>query len=100
MIVGGLRSALDSAGHRSVQRPSAAALGAWVSEPLQGAARQIDRQQSAMFMPDFSRPPGASFQPSVWDRRSEEHTSELPSLMRISYAVFCLHKKTKPPDHI
>src|SRR3546814_7348476 len=27
--------------------------------------------------------------------RSEEHTSELPSLMRISYAVFCLKKKTK-----
>src|SRR3546814_5621275 len=27
-------------------------------------------------------------------RRSEEHTSELPSLMRISYAVFCLKKKT------
>src|SRR3546814_1226676 len=31
--------------------------------------------------------------------RSEEHTSELQSLMRISYAVFCLKKKnkTKPP---
>src|SRR3546814_4630218 len=28
-------------------------------------------------------------------RRSEEHTSELPSLMRISYAVFCLKKKKK-----
>src|SRR3546814_6069754 len=28
-------------------------------------------------------------------RRSEEHTSELQSLMRISYAVFCLKKKTK-----
>src|SRR3546814_1735307 len=28
--------------------------------------------------------------------RSEEHTSELQSLMRISYAVFCLTKKTKP----
>src|SRR3546814_4762508 len=27
--------------------------------------------------------------------RSEEHTSELPSLMRISYVVFCLQKKTK-----
>src|SRR3546814_8418517 len=27
--------------------------------------------------------------------RSEEHTSELQSLMRISYAVFCLQKKTK-----
>src|SRR3546814_8897670 len=27
--------------------------------------------------------------------RSEEHTSELQSLMRISYAVFCLNKKTQ-----
>src|SRR3546814_3671327 len=31
--------------------------------------------------------------------RSEEHTSELQSLMRISYAVFCLKKKTKTPNH-
>src|SRR3546814_5119851 len=33
---------------------------------------------------------------SIWDilKRSEEHTSELQSLMRISYAVFCLKKKT------
>src|SRR3546814_3534860 len=30
--------------------------------------------------------------------RSEEHTSELQSLMRISYAVFCLKKKTKKPQ--
>src|SRR3546814_8390453 len=29
----------------------------------------------------------------AWPRRSEEHTSELQSLMRISYAVFCLKKK-------
>src|SRR3546814_6337139 len=34
--------------------------------------------------------------------RSEEHTSELPSLMRLSYAVFCLKKKTNnnKPDTI
>src|SRR3546814_10094913 len=32
-------------------------------------------------------------------RRSEEHTSELPSLMRISYAVFCLKKKRKKTTH-
>src|SRR3546814_3313261 len=38
--------------------------------------------------------------------RSEEHTSELQSLMRISYAVFCLKKKkanpliTQPPERI
>src|SRR3546814_6453381 len=31
--------------------------------------------------------------------RSEEHTSELQSLMRISYAVFCLKKKTKREQH-
>src|SRR3546814_2859716 len=30
----------------------------------------------------------------VDDHRSEEHTSELQSLMRISYAVFCLQKKS------
>src|SRR3546814_4937440 len=32
-------------------------------------------------------------------QRSEEHTSELQSLMRISYAVFCLKKKTKRQQH-
>src|SRR3546814_1725543 len=32
----------------------------------------------------------------VVQRRSEEHTSELQSLMRISYAVFCLKKKKHP----
>src|SRR3546814_3490919 len=31
--------------------------------------------------------------------RSEEHTSELQSLMRISYAVFCLKKKSKKLTH-
>src|SRR3546814_8861716 len=38
---------------------------------------------------------------NTWEslgRRSEEHTSELQSLMRISYAVFCLKKK-KTHDH-
>src|SRR3546814_5573540 len=32
---------------------------------------------------------------TINDPRSEEHTSELQSLMRISYAVFCLKKKNK-----
>src|SRR3546814_5358571 len=36
------------------------------------------------------QPPGAN---ALDDLRSEEHTSELQSLMRISYAVFCLKKK-------
>src|SRR3546814_1612994 len=38
---------------------------------------------------------------SIWTLyRSEEHTSELPSLMRISYAVFCLKKKKKKSHNI
>src|SRR3546814_7271641 len=36
--------------------------------------------------------------PASVRRRSEEHTSELQSLMRISYAVFCLKKKKNPAN--
>src|SRR3546814_2266133 len=35
----------------------------------------------------------------ISDTRSEEHTSELQSLMRISYAVFCLKKKKSTTRH-
>src|SRR3546814_967306 len=54
---------------------------------------------------DFKDLDGLPFRPQ---KRSEEHTSELQSLMRISYAVFCLKKKKKytqsryisdQPDH-
>ena len=38
LIVSGLRRALDEAGHRSAQRPSEAALGAWQAEPLAAAS--------------------------------------------------------------
>src|SRR3546814_9999375 len=41
--------------------------------------------------------PAPDAQPRV--QRSEEHTSELQSLMRISYAVFCLKKKTEKRRH-
>src|SRR3546814_5551607 len=37
---------------------------------------------------------------SVPTIRSEEHTSELQSLMRISYSVFCLKKKTQKNRHL
>src|SRR3546814_10187544 len=41
----------------------------------------------------------ATFRPTERGTRSEEHTSELQSLMRISYAVFCLKKKTNIKKH-
>src|SRR3546814_3457542 len=50
-------------------------------------------QFPAMFGHDS--PHQSQSQPSAASVRSEEHTSELQSLMRISYAVFCLKKKKK-----
>src|SRR3546814_6205818 len=50
---------------------------------------RCEQQGSSLW---FSRYRGARVQGRA--RRSEEHTSELQSLMRISYAVFCLKKKT------
>src|SRR3546814_4456784 len=40
------------------------------------------------------------FKINVEVNRSEEHTSELQSLMRISYAVFCLKKKKKKTSYV
>src|SRR3546814_4754884 len=58
-------------------------------EETQAAAQGPDR--AAGVGPDPGR---AGVEDASLDR-SEEHTSELQSLMRISYAVFCLKKKTK-----
>src|SRR3546814_3095178 len=45
--------------------------------------------------PDVALPFARALEAAHALERSEEHTSELQSLMRISYAVFCLKKKTK-----
>src|SRR3546814_9974123 len=45
--------------------------------------------------PHQSRPAASQILKAAPLNRSEEHTSELQSLMRISYAVFCLKKKNK-----
>src|SRR3546814_10051657 len=50
------------------------------------------RDETRFAAPWPRRPPGCC-QPRSENHRSEEHTSELQSLMRISYAVFCLKKK-------
>src|SRR3546814_8412409 len=49
----------------------------------------VDRRKAASSASSTS--PGSAYSDGV--RRSEEHTSELQSLMHISYAVFCLKKK-------
>src|SRR3546814_1610983 len=66
--------------------------GLYRPRPARNGARQVQRQPRTLGRPRRhglpQLPPGA--RPAV---RSEEHTSELQSLMRISYAVFCLKKK-------
>src|SRR3546814_9807643 len=55
------------------------------------------------FLPDFRMFSFLSYVAALITsdtRRSEEHTSELQSLMRISYAVFCLKKKNKKNTNI
>src|SRR3546814_2511380 len=64
--------------------------GAWGAGPILAAA-------------SFSHSPGRSPAHPGWVEaaapiRSEEHTSELQSLMRISYAGFCFKKKTNIPN--
>src|SRR3546814_1788131 len=65
------------------------------SAPAKGRAAGIDILMCRNISPDFSNYGRASSRHHSL-RRSEEHTSELQSLMRISYAVFCLkNKKTE-----
>src|SRR3546814_6606781 len=81
-----------------------ASFPAWQAGPsgysrmLPAGGCQNDRPQHRFSPRPRSEPAdsgGAGFVDPVADRpgRSEEHTSELQSLMRISYAVFCLKKK-------
>src|SRR3546814_8787354 len=50
-------------------------------------------QQLALLPPAMPMAPTTMSQPQPEPQRSEEHTSELQSLMRISYAVFCFQQK-------
>src|SRR3546814_3658114 len=78
LVVSGITVGLEKAGERRelALRMDAAAIG---GEPIPGERR------------------GGGARRAIIDHigRSEEHTSELQSLMRISYAVFCLKKKKK-----
>src|SRR3546814_9756205 len=68
---------------------------------LSSARRQPPRLSASGGMPHCGcavcerLPPVSSIRRLLSPNRSEEHTSELQSLMRISYAVFCLKKQKK-----
>src|SRR3546814_5552793 len=63
---------------------------------ISNAIRHNDSAAPAIWVEGGTASDGMTVEIRVRDNgpRSEEHTSELQSLMRISYAVFCLKKKT------
>src|SRR3546814_1859828 len=63
------------------------------TQSLAEPAQKRQHQQRAGYWRIMSK--GVDLNVPRRSRRSEEHTSELQSLMRISYAVFCLKKKKK-----
>src|SRR3546814_4678367 len=71
----------------------------WPEEPRQSAPRSdgyLDADGAERWLWKAYQQcalPRAVWRWRFWSPRSEEHTSELQSLMRISYAVFCLKKK-------
>src|SRR3546814_4207842 len=75
----------------SLSEPEADPLGDWLASIAKLKALADD----LLVLPSHGEPfTGLHARLDALDR-SEEHTSELQSLMRISYAVFCLKKKTK-----
>src|SRR3546814_1064766 len=95
-------------GHRRDQRRQAAygrrsresfgrLLGAGLRRSGTGAFPhgQDAPEATRVVAPERDRRGAVHGEPSELLGRSEEHTSELQSLMRISYAVFCLKKKTE-----
>src|SRR3546814_3757601 len=64
---------------------------------------EVDRlvaEEGMVSLPPFDHPDVIAGQGTLGlEMRSEEHTSELQSLMRISYAVFCLTKKIQNTSH-
>src|SRR3546814_7756428 len=80
--------------------PHGRAVANWIAPLFAGEAPADGRVRLAASLlsdvawsanPDFRAERGTEI--GLYGNRSEEHTSELQSLMRISYAVFCLKKK-------
>src|SRR3546814_4570954 len=65
----------------------------FTSFPPESSLRMAFSENSIFFPPTDRRTCIKAPSSALLSSRSEEHTSELQSLMRISYAVFCLKKK-------
>src|SRR3546814_8364056 len=89
-------SDLEVVAHRGLEHRLGAAVGKARRMAAVGAHRHRGEAQEAEQDPEQTH--GRQSR-RVASERSEEHTSELQSLIRISYAVFCLKKKKSLQDH-
>src|SRR3546814_3700610 len=78
-----------------LQQPDCQRGGALMTRTKDQAAAVLPTLLKALRLPSINRNWKRLTDTADRDGRSEEHTSELQSLMRISYAVFCLTKKNK-----
>src|SRR3546814_9050242 len=89
-----------------LQRPAIAAIQSWAGLRPHHQCIGMDRDHQRLQSPDIASALAGQLRMAAGfggcglllapaQVRSEEHTSELQSLMRISYAVFCLKKKKK-----
>src|SRR3546814_10744755 len=85
-----LRARRAGAGHKRVRCPPDSGWAASLT-----ASPGLDRPRLREFRPQTLNITSGGGPVAKFFFRSEEHTSELQSLMRISYAVFCLKKKKK-----
>src|SRR3546814_10790609 len=93
-----------------VSRDTGVALGDWAAVPPDGSFDALEwrvpdrlRRLAHVSPLDLTEPvaiPADAGPDESPEQRSEEHTYELQSLMRISYAVFCLKKKKKKKESI
>src|SRR3546814_5568251 len=86
LVVGTRYAGEGSTGDWDQQRESLSRAATWLSQ-------KVIRTEVSDPMSGFFAVSRKAFEEALPNLRSEEHTSELQSLMRISYAVFCLKKK-------
>src|SRR3546814_3465128 len=70
-----------------------------IPEPMQIEHEELHAALARLIKESGRTGEAAKAVAQVLEPRSEEHTSELQSLMRISYAVFCLKKKTNKNNY-
>src|SRR3546814_6352837 len=81
--------------HVAARKVGSPVLSQWLTVYLQPFNHQQIKQYVRRAIPWWRIAQRSKAKRIVADIKSEEHTSELQSLMRISYAVFCLKKKNK-----